>query len=283
MSLRLFEWEDLPAFPGGLRVLVTDVLRFLVTWLRLYRPAVPVLLACLRSSTAHRIVDLASGSGGPLPTLAAELSRRLGGPVDVLLTDRFPPVHWPAENRCRYWPCPLDATEVPAAWPGVRTLFNAFHHFPPERARQILHRAVVAGEPIAVFELVNRRPSTLLLICLLPLVVWLVTPFIRPVTFRRVFFTYLVPLVPLVVWWDGLVSCFRVYSREQLQAMARSLSGARYRWQWGEIRRLGLIRLQYFVGLPETTLQKKPGDDSSANEGNGAGGSQCIPGRTATR
>ena len=35
---------------------------------------------------------------------------------------------------------------------GFRTLFNAFHHFPPERARAILEDAVHKGQGIGVFE-----------------------------------------------------------------------------------------------------------------------------------
>ncbi|RMG65437.1 MAG: hypothetical protein D6715_08540 [Calditrichaeota bacterium] len=258
MSLRLFEWEDFHWFPGTLRVLVTDVLRFLVSRLRLYRPAVAVLVACLKAASAPRIIDLGSGSGGPLPDLAPELSRHLGRPVDILLTDRFPPPRWPEDSPCRYWLRPLEATAVPPDWPGVRTLFNAFHHFPPEQAGRILQQAVLAGEPIAVFELVNRHPLTVALICLLPLVVWLVTPFIRPFSWQRLVWTYLLPVVPLVVWWDGLVSCFRVYSAEQLYRLARSIQAPGYRWRWGQQRRLGLVQLQYFVGMPES---RKAGAD----------------------
>ncbi len=36
----------------------------------------------------------------------------------------------------------IDALDVPAERPGLRTLFNAFHHLRPEQARAVLASAV---------------------------------------------------------------------------------------------------------------------------------------------
>ena len=59
----------------------------------------------------------------------------------------------------------------------------------------------------------DRRPGMIVSMLLLtPLAVGLATPFIRPFRWSRLFWTYVIPLVPLTCWWDGVVSQLRAYT-----------------------------------------------------------------------
>jgi hypothetical protein len=107
---------------------------------------------------------------------------------------------------------------VPRGLDGFRTLFNAFHHFRPELARRILADAVAARRPIAVFEVVSRRLLPLVGLLLSPLNVLVLMPFVRPRRWSWLFFTYVVPVIPLFVLWDGVVSWLRIYSEPELRA-----------------------------------------------------------------
>jgi hypothetical protein len=70
-----------------------------------------------------------------------------------------------------------------------------------------------------------------------PLTVILVTPFIRPFKIGRIVFTYLIPLVPIFVLWDGLVSCFRTYSVREMQVIVQSLEGMeKYNWEINKVK-----------------------------------------------
>jgi hypothetical protein len=159
---------------------------------------------------------------------------------------------------------PVDVTRVPESLAGFRTLFTAFHHFPPAQAQAILQDAVRQGQGIAIFEQTRRHPLALLLMLWLPTVAWLVTPFLRPFQWRRLLFTYLLPLIPLVLCVDGLVSCLRTYSPAELRAMTARLEGAAYVWQAGRARSPLLpIGVTYLVGYPETKAidEAIPGND----------------------
>ena len=65
----------------------------------------------------------------------------LGRSLRVTLSDKFP--NTAALERARrvagveVAEAPVDATAVPADLPGVRSLFSALHHFPPDLARKI--------------------------------------------------------------------------------------------------------------------------------------------------
>jgi hypothetical protein len=133
----------------------------------------------------------------------------------------------------------------------VRTVFTAFHHFPPQSAREILLDAIRSQQPIAVFEATARSVPAVLGMLMSPALVLLSTPFIRPLRISRFFWTYVIPLVPLVVLWDGVVSCLRTYSVPELEELIATLPvGVGYRWHIGQVRGRGPIPVTYIIGAP---------------------------------
>lgn len=56
-------------------------------------------------------------------------------------------------------------------------------------------------------------------------------PFVRPFRWSRVFFTYVLPAIPMLFGWDGTVSALRAYSTDELLAIARAVPGSEsYDW-----------------------------------------------------
>lgn len=239
--IHIFELEDQPWLPRTLRDLATDYLAFLLSWLEPYRQIVPFLSQALITTGRQRLIDLCSGGAGPVLDLQRALARE-GLDVTVTLTDKYP--NLPAFARLRrgddavdFWPAPVDATAVPAELAGFRTIFTAFHHFRPEEAKKILADAVRARSPIGVFDVAERSPRMLLfaLLCV-PLLVFALTPFIRPVRWQRLLWTYVLPLVPLICWWDGVVSQLRAYRPDELEAMVDELPSNGFHWRIGATR-----------------------------------------------
>lgn len=111
--------------------------------------------------------------------------------------------------------------------------------------------AVRQGQGIAIFEQTRRHLLALLLMLWLPAVAWLATPFLRPFQWRRLLFTYLLPLIPLVLCVDGLVSCLRTYSPAELRAMTARLEGPVYVWHVGRVPSpLSPLGVTYLIGYP---------------------------------
>src|SRR5262245_43197230 len=221
--LHLFEFGDMPWLPRALRDGFTGYLEALVTRFAFFKPIVPKLNDLLARTGQHRIVDLAAGAGGPLVSIRSALEGAGGAPIEVLLTDRFPNLEAfrrAAEHTggaISFSSEPVDALAVARELTGVRTLFNAFHHFRPDGARGILRDAALQGQPIAIFESTERSAlAVLTLMFFSPLQVLLVTPSIRPLRASQVVFTYLLPVLPLIITWDAVISCLRSYSPEEL-------------------------------------------------------------------
>jgi hypothetical protein len=280
--MECIELHDHARFPALLRDLMTDALQALWRFGNSYGAILPELYRGLtrgggRAGAGGRgevveVVDLCSGGGGPWVGLAAALEREYGLAVRVRLTDRYPNVGAVAQAqvqirgvcgdgrggaRVEYVAEAVEAERVPEALAGFRTIFSSFHHLGPAEARAVLRSAMAAHQGIGVFELARRGARTVGALCAAPLLVLLLTPGIRPFRWTRLFWTYAVPVVPAVVWWDGLVSCLRAYAREELEEMVAGLGReaadageARYRWSVGETRR-GLLPVTYLMGWPE--------------------------------
>ena len=150
-----------------------------------------------------------------------------------------------------YWPMPVNATCVPAELHGLRTLFLCLHHFSPTNARAVLRDAFEQNQPICIFEATSRTATAVATSLLIPLLVLLVTPVIRPVTSFQLCFTYLIPAVPALAFWDGLVSQLRTYSMEELKELTASCTSRSYGWECGYIEAARVpFRTSYLIGCP---------------------------------
>jgi hypothetical protein len=253
--LQLFEFGDLTWFPHSIRDFTTDYLHFMEARFALHKPIVPLLQAMLESSEMSCVVDLCSGGGGPvLAVYEALVADQIH--VEFTLTDKFP--NGPAFQRLsarypldiRYIASAVDATDVSEELVGVRTMFNAFHHFAPGPARLVLESAVRAHQPIGIFETPERTFRMLIPFLFIPIYVLLATFFIRPFRWKRLLWTYLVPMVPLTCWWDGLVSVCRAYTVAEMLTMTQGLDD--YDWKAGRAGHGNAGTVTYLLGIPRS-------------------------------
>ena len=258
--LHLFEFEDLPWFPAALRDPLTDLLGKAIEVGRIYEPVVPVLAQALQATGERTLLDLCSGGGGPIVSLRRLLARDHGIDVEVRLSDFYPNIaaferiaaH--EHGRVHHVPGPVDATRVPRELAGFRTMFTCMHHFEPAQAEAILRDAWAADRGIAVFEFTERSAAGLAQMILSPISAMLLTPFIRPFRWSRLALTYVVPVLPALFMFDGIVSQLRTYTPDELRAMTRSLQRPGYRWEIGTVKHPLLPgKVSYLLGLPTTS------------------------------
>jgi hypothetical protein len=248
-----FELHDHRLYPGFLRDLVTDALEAIWNCTNSYRVIVPRLRAAMEDAETHRIVDLCSGGGGPWIRLRAQFAMVEEFQVSISLTDKFPnqraATGAQTGSGIEFCSSPVDARRIPADLNGFRTIFSTIHHFNPETARAILDDAVMRHQGIAIFDAAKCRISTMVATAAVPLLCWYVTPRIRPFRWSRILWTYLLPVVPFTLFVDGILSCLRAYSPEDLQELTDGLGGDAYQWEMGE-EGGGKIGITYLIGRP---------------------------------
>ena len=251
------EIADKPWFSVTFRNLMTDILQYVVVRFRIYEPIVPLIKQVLHSTKTNQIIDLCSGGSGPWIKIQEQLGKQQES-IFVTLTDKYPNLVAFKKTKERfgdkiqYLPEAVDALSVPVDLKGMRTIFSAFHHFEPDAAKKILQDTVNQRETIGIFEFTERRLDTLIFCFLIPLFVFFGTLFMRPISFKRIFWVNIIALIPWVLAYDAIISCFKTYSPEDLKELIKDINTPGYVWKIGRVAsKAGLMRITYLLGFPE--------------------------------
>lgn len=241
----LFEIADQKWCPSFIRRAVTAFLATVGSRTGIYLPTIDVLKRALERAKIRDIVVLCAGSGGGIMDVANALSPD----TRIVLTDLAPDVSFAGGTRTMiYDPRSVDARDIPADLRGARIVYGSFHHFEPDDAQAILHATVRANEPIAIFEATERSFRGIALCLLIPVLVLLMMPLVRPFHILWIVLTYLIPILPAVILWDGLVSSLRSYTQQELRAFVQALKS--YQWEVGVLSGPHRERISYLLGTP---------------------------------
>lgn len=256
--ISLFEFNDQPWYPKRFRGYLTDILGFFISKKNLYDPVNNLVKNTLQQLNCHEIVDLCSGSGEPALQLRESLINDIPE-IKLILTDKFPDQKKIKEfskygASIQYKDQSIDATNFPKDLKGFRTLFSSFHHFNPQKAKQILQDAVNNEAPIGIFEFTERTWVGLFFTVFATIQALIITPFIKPFSIQRLFWTYILPIFPVTLLWDGLVSNLRSYHHHELKKLSSDLTNNTYHWASGKLtHKDGLNTVVYLIGYPDNT------------------------------
>ena len=244
-------------FPSIFRRRVQDALT--IAWSDRHPPVQtksPATLAASRlikqldeTLPTYTFIDFCAGGGGPTPSIARVVNSHLQSqgqkPVDFVLTDLHPNVEaWQAvaeENpHVRYIGKSVDASNAPELLvkrddgKKVMRLFNlAFHHFDDPLASAILKDTVEKSDGFAIFELQDRSLSSAVMnlifgigiILLAPVYAW------RWRSPASLLFSWLIPILPFVLVFDGYVSSLRTRTPEEVETLLRGCGADTSEWE----------------------------------------------------
>ncbi|MBN1801951.1 MAG: hypothetical protein JW891_10620 [Candidatus Lokiarchaeota archaeon] len=261
VKIKLYELEDYRWCPKILRVFLSKYLGYLQKKMEIYDPIVPKIVHLLKTTSSNTIIDMCSGSFGE--HIYQKLSE-IDDSIIVKLTDKFPEPdiieHINRSNsKLSYESKPLDAMNMPRSLKGLRTMFTAFHHFPPFKARKILQDAVDSNQPIAIFEMSELNMKGFVATLFSPFITMaLVRKFAREfkLGWKAYVFTWILPAFQAIVLWDGLVSALRTYSVHQMRKLVDSINGSNYYW---EIQRISKsMPVIYLAGYSKNYIRNYP-------------------------
>jgi hypothetical protein len=253
--IHAFEFEDLSWFPEILRNYGTDFLQFSANEFDIYKNVMPIIEKGVESTGNNTIIDIASGGGGGMIKIAEHLKNSIPH-VKIILSDYYPNI--PAFKRVKakqpdvfeFIEYSVNAMNVPTALQGFRTQFLSFHHFRPKEAKTIIQNAVDNRQAIGIFEIQQRNFKNFIQRLFSPIAVLLMTPFIKPFKFDRIFFTYLIPIIPLFILWDGIISVLRTYTETELKQMISEVKNHPFfDWEVG-IAKGSSNDVLYLLGIP---------------------------------
>lgn len=265
--IQLFEFEDFHWFPDIIRTGMTNLIVILHKIMGTSDVLTKLLLDIRRKYNYTQIVDLGSGSGGALPKVIKKINNdRIDTPIKLLLTDLHPNeqfIYQIKKNNLKnitYYPTSIDATGFERTTPGLKTMINSFHHMPPKVAKKILSSAQKNKEPLFIYEIAENKIPTLMWWLLLPisliiliLMAFFMTPFVRPLTWRQLLFTYLIPIIPICYAWDGQASMVRMYTFDDIKELLQDIENKDYTWEMAEAKKENGKNLGYYIlGKPKS-------------------------------
>jgi hypothetical protein len=263
--IQSFEFHELEFCPDFIRESIVETLGTALKWGNIGPAWVDGLIEFCQKSQCQTILELCSGSGVATEQLIVLLKRQNKKSTEFILSDLFP-----NENAfkkivachpelVRYQLIPLNATLVPQLdlHTGLMML-NSFHHFSKEAAKKILLNAIEKGHPIFIHESFPRGILRIfsMLHLLLPAVLF--NPWItKKHQFKKILFTYFIPVIPILGLWDGLVSTLRIHSEKEMMEMVQTHhneSNVDFDWTYQEIKFRPFGRATYFYGIPKNRL-----------------------------
>ena len=261
--IHLFEFEDQAWFPDSIRGYMTNLLAVLHRMVGTKEVIAGLLGPLVSKNKIQRIVDLGSGSGGIMPEVINELKKDYGHKdLELLLTDLYPNKElmnkWAGRDGIKYYAEPVNATYWEEIPDGLKTMVNCFHHMNPKNARKMLEEASLRREPLFIYEMGENNiplvlwwvllPVSLIILILMALVM---TLWVRPLHWKQLLFTYLIPVVPICYAWDGQVSIVRMYTMKDLDKLLEGLETSDYIWQKGKaFKKNKKQQGTFLMGLP---------------------------------
>ncbi|HPH29890.1 MAG TPA: hypothetical protein PLA87_23765 [Pseudomonadota bacterium] len=260
--VNLFEFEDFDWLPAPIRDGGTDLLDLGFRRIGFFDGVAHKLIETLQVTGATRVLDMCSGGGGGTLQLLDHV-RATGLHTEFVFSDRHPNaagitrVAQRMDPSAHYERQPLDAMTAFGSHAGLRTMSGALHHFTPDAVQAILAAVIERRAPLAFFDIaaspvLRQLPIGLAPLAMIPNMLMLfvasllAVPFLRPFRLSRLLFTYVLPLIPALVAWDGTASALRAYSPDELLSLAQAVPGAAgYRW---ESRVIGSAL--YLTGVP---------------------------------
>lgn len=256
--LHLFELNDSPWAPAGLRETIVEALSRALDWGHVLRGLAPHFARFVSETRSSEVLDLCAGAGGPAAILARELRASGHVPPRFLMTDLAPrPLAWEALRAADpdcidFVPHAVDAANLPPELGAgrARVIINALHHFRPELAGAILRGAAIGSPGVFVAEGFGRNPARFAPFAWAGLPALAAGPVLaHSRRLEKALWSWVTPVALAASTWDGLVSTMRVYTEQELRAMVAPLGGELV-WTYGTYDFFPGGRGTFFYGVP---------------------------------
>lgn len=220
--MRLFEFGDLKITPAIYRKYLREYLFFFYKIFGYYRLWLPYVSAFIIRTNKKVLMEHCSGDGRVLLLIESQLFGREFDEISYIQSDIRPDFFAKKINQLNskfhYIEKKVDATRCNDYNKHPKIFINSFHHFTREQALKILEKNLKNRNEVIILEYCrNSILGYLSMFISLP-VIFVTLPFRTdtkdlPMMFL---FTYALPLFPLMVLWDGIISCLRSYSNMEL-------------------------------------------------------------------
>ena len=259
--IQFFEFNERNECPEFIRDGIVELLGKGIRWGKYFDNSIQTFIQFANKVDTTIFLDLCSGSGEPAEIFIDGLIRHGVNQFKFVLSDLFPKIHAMEEAAKRYpehidiITQSIDATDVNSDFDqAARTIINAFHHFPPNLAKNIIRDCVIKKRGLFIIESFPR--SVLRFLSILPYlaVSYIANPFItKKDRFLKLFFSFIIPVIPVLGTFDGFISALRIHSKDDLFSMVDEWKHE-YDFEYHELPFFPFGRVVIFTGVPKKSI-----------------------------
>lgn len=229
--MRLFEFGDLRYSPSVYHIYLRKYLTFFYKTFGYYKLWIPDFILFIKKTSKQKYMELCSGAGDVLILIDTQLDKKELGAIKFILSDILPMpefynrINKLHSNNFEYLMDSVDLNNNLINYKYPKIFINSFHHFSKEQAKKIIEMNLKNGNEIIILEYVRKTFLGVIAMFFGSVVVFLTLPFIvnaRHLLFMS-FFTYVLPVFPIMFLWDGIVSCLHVFSEKEIIQFASEL------------------------------------------------------------
>ena len=197
--------------PQLIKQLCSEFLSWFVLKVNATKPFIPVIENALLESKINKIINLESTIGAGIETVKPFLKQQ------------------PAITSI-----PLSKINTQQQR-GMYLFVNAFHQLPAISAKKTLEEIAKSRNPVVVVEGNNDSLWQLVgMTIFLPVTVILSAPFVKPFRWSRILFTYIIPVLPVIMVIDGCIGLLKLYNPKDLNKLTSSIKVSDYKWTTGK-------------------------------------------------
>ena len=228
MRLQLFEFGDLENIPRVYHDFLREFMGFLYRNLHIHKLWLQEINLFIEQN--NKIHDPCAGSGDVNYYIEKEIDENIDFQfiLSDIMTDRVPrfakTINSLKRRRLTYLEYSLDLLKASdSVYPKI--FINAFHHFTPEQVKVILNQQAKKKQDMLILEYCQKTLMSYFSMIMGPFMSMILFPFIikKKDLISGFILTYIIPIIPFMLLWDGFISCFRTYSENDLMQVLNEL------------------------------------------------------------
>jgi SAM-dependent methyltransferase len=244
----LFEFCDQSWLPVRIRRGFHRALSGAEELFKIYEETASIIADCAKALSVDCILDVCSGTGRAIEMLIINAKRKAIILPKFYVSDLYPSLedfkalqnNYP--NQIDFIEHRLDLEKSDIDDYRLVTIFSALHHFKPDKASLILNNLLEKGVSIIIFENFVREYKFIFLYLLgAPFIIvanaiaLLRSQAIPKYALFDILLTIIVPIFPIMLYFDGLVSILRTYRADEVKKMLKPELLENYKFEAGQM------------------------------------------------
>lgn len=231
MRVDSFEFGDLAAAPAFYHQFLREFMSKIYLVFGIHKLWRSEISSFVKKQNSQCIHDPCAGSGYVNQLIFESLPRELDAKfyLSDLMTNESPEfakqINALGYKNLKFAESPVDLLKIEAENQMPKMFVNSFHHFSREQVKEILKNTLGQGKEVLVLEYCRKTPDSLLSMLFGAILSLIFFPFVveKKYILPSFIFCFLVPIIPLMLVWDGVVSCLRTHSVSSLRQILMEL------------------------------------------------------------